>query len=1157
LGTLQAVLKIIPPLLLHLLLGYMEGKDPMWKGVVYALGMVSAIFGSDLLGVHIDKIVQFTGLNMKTVMVAAIYRKTLRLSSESQSDYAFGELVNLISVDADRIFKLCFTFGRVASGVPLILTAWIFLWQFLGGACLAGVAMSLILTPALLLVVNIGNRYQVDQMKLKDERLNTVEEMLSNVKFLKLFAWENHFMHKCTSLRLEEMGLLRKYSYLTALAFFITACSSVAVSLASFATYVLISDNNVLDARTAFVSLTLFNRMQLPMFILPQFLSNAVQTRVSIMRIRKFLLLPEVEDLSVGRRLDEGDAVSVKNATLSWSKDRNPALRNINFTVKTGQLVAVVGPVGSGKSSLLSALLGYLRIRSGSVNCIESVAYAPQCPWIQNKTIRDNVLFTSRYDAKLYEMVLKACCLERDLEVLPGRDMTEIGERGINLSGGQKQRVSLARAAYQKKDLYLFDDPLSAVDAHIGASLFRDLIGPRGILKETTRILVTHNLAVLSQVDYIVVMQEGSVVESGTFEDLNQEGSTLFGLLYDFSRKVPTSAETEDSAGDKQAKPDLKRRERTIKLVGEETVEEGSISLHIYGTYIRHAGPLLILVILVYAVHAAAGVFLGIWLSEWTDDSISTDGAQAMPSRIYRIVVYVLLFLFKAVATVFASSMLWKMALSVSTTLHQLMLEGVMRAPLSFFGGTPSGRLLNRFGKDVDQLDAQLPLAAHFTLDLLFYFLSSVILVCINIPIYILIAVPVMGCLLVLRQSYVVPFRQVKRLETVALSAVNNHFLETVAGLSSIRSYCVQGIFLRDNDDKLDVAHTYTVNGLYLEYWIEVCMRVAVEVLLFSTLLLLVINRDIIGTGRAGLLVSYSMNALASFTHFISFSTTLEATLISVERLDEYGRLTPEKPWTLDRTPSADWPRSGAVSFRSFSTRYRDGLDLVLREINLDICPGEKLGIVGRTGAGKSTIALSLFRIIEAAAGKIVVDDVDIATLGLHDLRSRITIIPQDPVLLRGTLRFNLDPAGQHSTEELWTALDKSHIGNVFREDCGLDFEVAEGGLNLSVGQRQLVCLARAVLRKTKILVLDEATASVDMKTELLVQQTLRDAMRDCTVLTIAHRLRTVLTSDRVVVMDQGGVVEVGNPAKLLDDVTSSFYAMAREAGDIFQGVKV
>ncbi|XP_042145191.1 ATP-binding cassette sub-family C member 3-like [Ixodes scapularis] len=278
--------------------------------------------------------------------------------------------------------------------------------------------------------------------------------------------------------------------------------------------------------------------------------------------------------------------------------------------------------------------------------------------------------------------------------------------------------------------------------------------------------------------------------------------------------------------------------------------------------------------------------------------------------------------------------------------------------------------------------------------------------------------------------------------------------------------------------------------------------------------------------------------------------------MVSAERVDEYRRLIPERPWISNFRPDPQWPGLGAVSFRSYSTRYREGLGLVLRDVNLDVRPGEKVGIVGRTGSGKSTITLSLFRIVEAASGKIVVDDVDIADLGLQDLRSRITITAQDPVLFHGTLRFNLDPAGHHDAVELWWALDQSHLGNFFRQCEGLDFEVSEGGLNLSVGQRQLVCLARALLRKTKILVLDEATASVDVETDLLVQRTLRDVMSGCTVLTIAHRIHTVLTSDRVVVMDQGRIVEVGSPAELLADTKSSFHALAHEAGVAFRGVK-
>ncbi|XP_040061756.2 multidrug resistance-associated protein 1-like [Ixodes scapularis] len=1155
-STLGAVLKIIPSLLLHLLLDFMVGTDPKWKGVLYSLGIVSANFTSRLLGVHVDMILSFIGLNAKTVMVAAIYRKTLMLSSESQINYTLGDLVNLIFVDADRLYQLSVVSSYGVTGVPMIIIAVILLWQYLGVACLAGVAVMLVIMPIGALAVTIGNKYQAGHMKLKDKRLEVVAEMLSSAKLLKLFAWENIFIDKCTTSRLKEMDFLKKYSCVTAVSTCILTCSTAMVSFASFVTYVLTSNDHVLDPSTAFVSMALFNNMQYPIFIIPDIISKVVQTSVSMIRIRKFLLSSEVDDCSVGRRPDEGYAVSVRNASLSWSKDKAPVLTNINLTVKKGQLVAVVGSVGSGKSTLLSAFLGNLRVFSGSVSCTESVAYAPQCPWIQNKTIRENVLFMGAFDAKLYELVLKACSLEKDLEILPCGDLTEIGERGINLSGGQKQRVSLARAAYQKKELYLLDDPLSAVDAHVGASLFKNLIGPQGLLKETTRILVTHNFSMLNEVDYIFVLQEGSIVESGTFEGLKQEGSVFSRLLQNFSKKVKKLTENEDLLAYQDTATVLEKKGLEATFVKREITKEGSISLQVYRTYIRYAGPSLIIVVLCYAIYIALDTYIAIWLCEWTNDSLFFNGNQYISKQRYRIEVYILLCAVQAIATFLAVISLWRVALTASTRLHESTLHGVMRAPLSFFETNPSGRLLNRFSKDVDQLDLQLPTAGHNTLDLLFLLASSNLLVCINIPMYILVVAAVMVFLFVLRQMFVALFRDVKRLETVSRSPVNSHFSETVAGLSSVRSYDVQGIFLRDNDDKIDNMQTCTVNCLFVLYWIQVWLEIASEVLLFSMLLLLVHSRDNIGAGTAGLLVSYSLNSLFAFTYFVLYSTEFEASLISAERLDEYSRLTPEAPWVSHVRPDPQWPASGAVSFKSYSTRYRQGLDLTLRDVDLYVRPGEKIGIVGRTGAGKSTLALSLFRIIEAAAGKIVVDDVDIAALGLQDLRSRITIIPQESFLFRGTLRFNLDPAGQHDAEELCSALKKAHLGDAFRKGGGLDFEILDGGKNLSVGQRQLVCLARAVLRKAKILVLDEATASVDMKTDLLVQQTLRDLMSGCTVLTIAHRLDTVLNSDRIVVLDQGRVIEVGSPAALLADSKSSFHAMAREAGVAESGLR-
>ncbi|EEC01718.1 multidrug resistance protein, putative [Ixodes scapularis] len=1156
LAALLAVLKAAPAPLLHLLMNYMIGNDPIWKGTLYVITMVSANFGSALLATHIERTLSLTGLNVKAVLMAAIYRKTLRLSSESQRKYTIGELVNLISVDADRIFELSTTFGTVISGVPLIIITLVLLWRYLGLACLTGIAGMLVITSVMALTVRVKNKYQIDQMKLKDKRLNTVAEMLSSVKVLKLFGWENIFMAKCSSLRLDEMLLLKKFSYLTALSRFILSCSSPVVTLASFVTNVLIGGGPILDASTAFVSLTLFEYLQQPMLVFPDFVSKAVQMSVSMTRIREFLLSPEVDDYSVGRGVDEGDAVSVMNATISWSMDGIPALRNINLVVKTGKLIAIVGPVASGKSSLLSALLGNLRVCSGSVDCVKGVAYAPQCPWIQNKTIRENVIFTSKYDSELYKTVLEACCLKRDLEVLPDGDLTEIGEKGVTLSGGQKQRVSLARAAYQKKDLYLFDDPLSGVDAHIGACIFGNLIGPRGMLRRTTRILVTHNLAVLNEVDYIFVMQKGLVVESGTYEELKNKGTALSRLLKNVSKRVQEFNENEDSPTNSVSKCEHEEMKPKARLVERETINEGSVSLRVCGTYMKHAGFLLIFVIFCYGVYTILDVFASIWLKEWTSYSLFLDGNQDLSRPTYRIQVYILLLTLKAVVKFFAVVMLWKVALSCSTSLHQSMLNGVMRAPLSFFDVTPSGHLLNRFGKDIDQLDVQLPWSAHFALELLFLFVSSIFLICANISMCLLIVVLYAVCFLVLRSRFVVQSRQMRRLETVTRSPVNNHFSETIDGLSSVRSYGVQDIFVRDNDKKTDITQACTMNVKHCKYWIDVWTAVMKELALFLMLLLLVISRDMVGTGIAGLLVPYIMSALSSFTYFVFFLHQLEANLVSAERVDEYSRLTPEGPWTSNFITNPHWPQSGAVSFKSYSTRYRDGLGLVLKNINLDVRPGEKLGILGRTGAGKSTMTLSLFRIIEAAAGKIVIDDVNIAVLGLHELRSRIAVIPQDPVLFHGTLRFNLDPAGQHDTAELWTALVRSQLGGVFRKNGGLDFVVAKGGLNLSVGQRQLICLARALLRKTKILVLDEATASVDVETDLLVQQTLRDMMSGCTVLTIAHRIHTVMTSDRVVVMDEGRIVEVGSPTKLLADTKSSFYSMAREAGVVCHRVE-
>ncbi|KAH8034876.1 hypothetical protein HPB51_003163 [Rhipicephalus microplus] len=512
LGCIRTIVRTAPALLLHLITGYMASDEPTWKGVMYAFGIVGANFITAMFVRHIDCTLSLTGLGMKAAIIGAIYRKALKISSEGQQDYTVGEMVNLVSVDADRVFRLAASFGFISSAPLLIIISIVLLWQYLGVACLAGIGVMIVIMPLVLIVMSLGQKYQAAQMKLKDRRIKSMSEILNSIKILKLFAWENPFTEKIETLRSQEVTLLKKYSYLTAFSCFCMTCSSVLVAFSSFVTYVLISDRNALNPTITFVSLTLFNQMRYSMFLIPDFISNAIQTNVAFGRIRKFLMSSEIDRCAVSRRPADGEDVTIKGATLSWSWDKECVLHDIDLSVKTG-------------------------IRSGSVDCIEDVAYVPQCPWIQNKTVRDNILFTKGFDGKLYDKVLRACCLEKDLEILPGGDLTEIGEKGINLSGGQKQRVSLARAAYQRKGLYLFDDPLSAVDAHVGVAIFKDLIGPRGLLKGVTRVLVTHNLSVLPDVDRIVVMRGGSIVESGTYQELKEEGSVLSELLNEFVRK--------------------------------------------------------------------------------------------------------------------------------------------------------------------------------------------------------------------------------------------------------------------------------------------------------------------------------------------------------------------------------------------------------------------------------------------------------------------------------------------------------------------------------------------------------------------------------------------------------------------------------------------
>nr|XP_038941124.1 multidrug resistance-associated protein 1 isoform X4 [Rattus norvegicus] len=789
---------------------------------------------------------------------------------------------------------------------------------------------------------------------------------------------------------------------------------------------------------------------------------------------------------------------------------------------------------------------------------------------------------------------MEACALLPDLEILPSGDLTEIGEKGVNLSGGQKQRVSLARAVYCNSDIYLLDDPLSAVDAHVGKHIFEKVVGPMGLLKNKTRILVTHGISYLPQVDVIIVMSGGKISEMGSYQELLDRDGAFAEFVRTYANTEQDLASEDDSKNGvsglgKESKPvengilvtdavgkplqrhlsnssshsvvtnqqhsstaELQKsgvKEETWKLMEADKAQTGQVKLSVYWNYMKAIGLCIsFLSIFLFLCNHVSALASNYWLSLWTDDRPAVNGTQE--NRNFRLSVYGALGILQGVA-VFGYSMAVSIGgIFASRRLHLDLLQNVLRSPMSFFERTPSGNLVNRFSKELDTVDSMIPQVIKMFMGSLFSVIGAVIIILLATPIAAVIIPPLGLVYFFVQRFYVASSRQLKRLESVSRSPVYSHFNETLLGVSVIRAFEEQERFIRQSDLKVDENQKAYYPSIVANRWLAVRLECVGNCIVLFAALFAVISRHSLSAGLVGLSVSYSLQITAYLNWLVRMSSEMETNIVAVERLKEYSETEKEASWQIQETaPPSTWPHSGRVEFRDYCLRYREDLDLVLKHINVTIEGGEKVGIVGRTGAGKSSLTLGLFRINESAEGEIIIDGINIAKIGLHNLRFKITIIPQDPVLFSGSLRMNLDPFSQYSDEEVWMALELAHLkGFVSALPDKLNHECAEGGENLSVGQRQLVCLARALLRKTKILVLDEATAAVDLETDDLIQSTIRTQFEDSTVLTIAHRLNTIMDYTRVIVLDKGEIRECGAPSELLQQ-RGVFYSMAKDAG--------
>ncbi|CAI9113865.1 OLC1v1014556C1 [Oldenlandia corymbosa var. corymbosa] len=1130
LGLLKVIndcLGFVGPVLLNKLIRFLQQGTGHYEGYIFAvfLGLASILksFLDTQYSFHLGKL----KLKLRASIMSVIYHKCLYVRLAERSKFSEGEIQTFMSVDADRTVNLCNSFHDMWSLPLQIGVALYLLYTQVKFAFLSGIAITVLLIPVNKWIAELIAKATKNMMEQKDERIRRTAELLTYIRTLKMYSWEILFAGWLMKTRSLEVKYLSTRKYLDAWCVFFWATTPTLFSLSTFGLYTLMGHQ--LDAATVFTCLALFNNLISPLNSFPWVINGLIDAFISSGRLSKFLSSSEYKlelekrgNILANDQCDsENIAVIISDASSTWSssaeKEFSLVLENLNLRFPSGFLVAVIGEVGSGKSSLLNLILGEMRLVNGTKYLSGSTTYVPQIPWILSGTIRDNILFGRDYDLTRYSDVLKACALDLDVSMMVGGDMACIGEKGINLSGGQKARLALARALYCGSDIYMLDDVLSAVDAHVAFSILHNaILGP--LMNRQTRILCTHNVQAIYAADMVVELDKGTVKWVGSPSELSL--SSYLAVPSIDNCNVTSVVQVEQmSSAITEVQEEVQEDDSVCNLgdlkgsIEAEKRKEGRVELMVYKKYAEFAGRFIAILTCVSAIlmqFSRNGNDL--WLSYWVD----TTGSRH-----------------KHYSTAF-----------------YLLLNRLINANVSFFDQTPTGRILNRFSSDLYTIDDALPFILNILLANFVGLLGIAIVLSYVQVTFLLLLLPFWYIYSKLQFYYRSTSRELRRLDSVSRSPIYASFTETLDGASTIRAFKSEDFFFCRFTQHVRLYQRASYSEVTASLWLSLRLQLLAAFIVSFVAVMAVIGShrhlpiDLGTPGLVGLALSYAAPIVSLLGSFLTSLTETEKEMVSVERVLQYMDIPQET--VGNKQLILNWPSQGEIRFQNVTLRYMPSLPPALRGVSFEISGGTQVGVIGRTGAGKSSILNALFRLNPICEGCIIVDGIDIAGISLRDLRSHMAVVPQSPFLFEGSLRSNLDPLQMNDDTKIWNILEKCHMKQEVVATGGLAIHVRESGVSFSVGQRQLLCLARALLKSSQVFCLDECTANVDTQTASKLQDVISSECRGITVITIAHRISTVLNMDNILILDQGALVEQGNPRVLLQDESSLFSSFAK-----------